>query len=179
MTSIAESPKLGMMKRIEPGFIFLPRLIVSCSMILGLLLGTSGCGSKWPKTVPVSGKVTLDENPVEGAAVCLIPDSGGRFGYGTTDANGDFTVSTFEANDGATLGSHKIVITKADVIAPNRVAATIEEQDELTRAGVEGWIFKSLIPEKYGNPDTTELSVEVVKGMRPLTLQLSSKANER
>jgi hypothetical protein len=144
-------------------------------ILLGMILLVAGCGSKLPTTAPVSGTVLLDGKPVEGAAVSLVPNAGGRFGYGTTDAQGKFTISTYGDNDGATLGGHKILVTKADIIPPTKAAATIEDQEELLRGGGAGWTFKSHIPEKYGSPDKTDLTVEVAVGLEPLELKLSSK----
>ena len=63
--------------------------------ILAVALAAVGCGGG---TANVSGVVTLDGKPVEGATVTFTPDSkdGGGVGasYGKTDAQGRFSLRT-------------------------------------------------------------------------------------
>lgn len=59
-----------------------------------------GCGPSRPTTVPVSGTVLLDGEPVESAAVIFSSVEGGRPATGITDAQGRFRLRTFDGNDG-------------------------------------------------------------------------------
>jgi hypothetical protein len=57
----------------------------------------------------------MDGKPVEGALVSFVPDdSKSRSAVGTTDAQGNFKLTTEVNGDGALPGSYKISITKWD-----------------------------------------------------------------
>jgi hypothetical protein len=140
------------------------------SLLLSLL-GALGCGgSDRPATAPVSGVVLLDGNPVEGAAVMFMPVAGGRPAQGLTDAQGKFALTTFETNDGALLGDHKVSVTKMTITGATETA---EGLSGTTDAGEikETW----LVPQKYSLPDTSELTAKVEKGMPALEFKLSSQ----
>ena len=94
----------------------------------------------------------------------MIPKAGGRHGSAITDANGDFTVGTFTADDGALAGEHTIVVTAQRMIKPgNDRAGTLPVMEYIT-------------PERYDNPETSDLKVDVVKGLEPLQLKLKSES---
>jgi hypothetical protein len=89
-----------------------------CVWLLAVLL-SAGCGRS-AVLVPVSGVVTLDEKPLEGASVAFMPDAGGKpmsadyvGSQGKTDANGRYSLTTMEAEPraGALLGKHRVTIT--------------------------------------------------------------------
>ena len=50
--------------------------------------------------------------PVEGASVQFVPVDGGPPAFGTTDASGVFTLTTFKQGDGARKGEYKVTVTK-------------------------------------------------------------------
>lgn len=69
-------------------------------------LWTSGCGggvSDMPELASVSGKVTLDGEPVVGILVLFKPDSG-RAAIGTTDAEGKYTLEYLHEEVGTKVG---------------------------------------------------------------------------
>jgi hypothetical protein len=68
-------------------------------------------------TVPVTGVVRCNGTPVAGAKVML---HGRYIAAGITDAEGEFTLTTFELNDGALPGKYVVTIT-ADGL-PDRYA---------------------------------------------------------
>ncbi len=89
-----------------------------CLLIL-LVIGISGCGDSGEyATTPVSGIVTCQGKPVANATVSFtpLPDSSrepghnGRPGYGITDKDGHFVVTTYEDNDGAIVGKHEVTV---------------------------------------------------------------------
>ena len=109
------------------------RTFVSIVVLVAVAL-VSGCGGG---PASVSGVVTLDGKPVEGATVTFNPasgDGGGLGGsYGKTDAEGRYTLRTVAADKpGAAVGKHKVTISaaKADPANPEGAA-------------------KDLIPAKY------------------------------
>ncbi len=128
-----------------------PRALGTAVMLLVVL----GCGKPGTApTVPVTGTVTLNGQPVEGVSVGFTPQSG-RPASDTTDARGKFTLSTFESGDGAVPGTHKVVITEpADEAEP--MPGTPE---------AENWVPpESQVPEEYQDASTTPLTAEVEEG---------------
>ena len=135
-----------------------------------LLCATSGCGSSRPDTVPVRGTVTLDGQPVSGAAVLLIPSEGGRPAEGISDEDGSFRLSTFAHGDGALPGQHAVTITLIDPTGgrPADAAGLSPTAPGVTVP------TKWTVPKKYSMPTTSGITVEVEQGIEPLTLRLES-----
>lgn len=84
-------------------------LLVVC---VSLLVGCSEPAG--PETVPVSGTVTFNGEPLVGAQVVFSPAEGGaRNAMGTTDAQGKYQLSMFGENDGTIIGPHTVSISPA------------------------------------------------------------------
>jgi hypothetical protein len=138
--------------------------------VVGLLIvvALSGCsGGDKPKLAPVTGLVTLDGQPVEGAAVMFVPTAGGRPAQGLTDAQGHFELMTFKTGDGALLGEHRVSVTKMTL---SGVTTTDDGLSGTTDPSAikQEW----LAPEKYATPETSGLTATVKKGMPELKFAL-------
>lgn len=124
-----------------------------------LFLAGTGCGDGRPKKPPVAvvkGKVELDGKPLQSGSVTTSVESGrGALGSIT---NGQFELSTYGTNDGAILGKHQ-------------VAVTAREKGE---EGPEAKPGKLLVPERYTNPQTSGLTIEVKDGENTPELKLTS-----
>jgi len=84
----------------------------SLTLLLLALAFCIGCGGNLGK---VSGTVSLDGEPVEGALVTFEPQAGGRMSYGRTDTSGNYTLVYTNEEDGAEIGKHRVIIEgKAD-----------------------------------------------------------------
>ena len=87
-------------------------------MLLGIaLLGCTtfgaGCGGETlPKRAPVAGRVVYRGQPVKHATVCFMRGGAARWSIGTTNDNGEFTLTTYEAGDGAMLGENAVSVTE-------------------------------------------------------------------
>jgi len=127
----------------------------------------AGCGGAEEGTATVSGVVTLDGKPVEGAAVGFLGREGGRLATEQTDSSGKFTIV-------AALGKNVVTIAKASANPPPPGDVPMEMP---TDAAYQKMVQeqKSEIPARYGDPKTSGLSVEVVEGMPPVEFALSSK----
>jgi hypothetical protein len=85
-------------------------------VLLGLLLLT-GCGGPKFRIGPVSGRITLDGQPLAKAHVSFQPIASGNpnpgpGSFGVTDADGRFELHTIEPRkSGAVVGSHVVRIT--------------------------------------------------------------------
>jgi hypothetical protein len=114
-----------------------------------------------PAVVKVSGTVTHNQQPVEGATVLFSPVGDEGFGAtGLTDAQGRFQLRTFEPGDGAVAGQYKVAISKYDMSTANPdleddLAAELrEDTDQLVGP-------TPLLPVQYAEAATTPLSQEV------------------
>ncbi len=89
-------------------------------LIAGFLSAAIGCGSSSGEPLAsVAGKVTQNGQPLSGAIVMFVPESGsGGPSGGETDANGDFQLKYSTGETGATIGKHRVVITIPGTEAP-------------------------------------------------------------
>jgi hypothetical protein len=115
-----------------------------CFFVLALAATLpTGCGSRGPKTARVSGKVTMSGKPLTNIGVTFLPTKKGPVANGTTNENGEFTLTTTRRGDGAVIGKHKVTVG-------------IAEEGQKNPG----------IPESYGSPHTTKFTAEVVSGKK-------------
>jgi hypothetical protein len=141
------------------------------AICVAVLVGCSG--SDHPATVPVSGTITLNGTPVEGATVSFMTGGASLAAHGVTDIQGRYELSTFGENDGAVIGTHKVAITKSAVAAG---ADTMTAEDPSAgyeqammggggdAAGGGGAADAGGIPAKYSNPAESKLEAPVTQG---------------
>ncbi len=120
-----------------------------------------GCGDN-SGLAPVTGRATLDGEPLVEAAVLFQPDGGGVPATGVTDKDGKFELTTGELK-GAAVGKNGVSVIKEISVQPKR---KIEESEIVP--------MKMLTPPKYASPQTSGLTVEVKTGMEPVQLELVS-----
>jgi hypothetical protein len=109
--------------------------------VFGLLL-VSGCGRAPDDIGRVSGKVTLDGQPLPNATVIFSPTTAGNQSVAVTDANGEYSLLYSAKTRGAEPGEHRVTIstfTKGDpdgdppvAKAPERVPYRYNLRSELT-----------------------------------------------
>ncbi|QDU76737.1 hypothetical protein Pan97_37940 [Bremerella volcania] len=86
-----------------------------------LAISILGCGGPSNPVAPVNGIVTLNGKPVADMVVTFTPIPGktesvggdnepGKSATGNTDSEGKFILSTYERNDGALVGEHKVTV---------------------------------------------------------------------
>jgi hypothetical protein len=141
-------------------------------LVLLVMMSVVGCGSKpganRPKTYPVTGTVTLGDKPVEGATLNFQLSGGSGSSVGTTDATGNYKLSTFGGDDGARLGDYKVAIVKYDrpavpaaqagKLAPGGLDANYQPEAPGAAAPAPP---KNLLPERYANAETSGLTATV------------------
>jgi hypothetical protein len=140
-------------------------LLISC-----LLAGCSG--SKGPATSPVTGTVTYKGQAVDGATVVFTPTSG-RPATAITDAQGKYQLTTFAEKDGAVPGDYKVTVSKT-VTEGKMPDLTQEQIGEMQMKGepIPGPVSKNVLPEKYSNGATTDLSFTVKSGANDIPIEL-------
>lgn len=132
-----------------------PVLLAGCS-------GTSSAGAE------ATGVITLDGTPLPNAFISLIPKGSGSSAYATSDDQGNFTVNSSGSVTGLAPGEYVVVVEQGE--------ASADESAESESAGVgEASSGNSIIPKKYLNEGTSDLTVTVSEGEQTsLTLELSS-----
>lgn len=140
---------------------FSNRLLLLVTLLTGpTLVGCSGNSDQLP-TGEVHGTVSYQGKPLPTGSVTFIPDGPGKAAAGEIQADGTYTLTTYSQGDGATIGSHKVMI--------------ISEKDtsELPAESAEANTDLSLIPEKYGmSPKTSGLTAEVKEGDNEINFNL-------
>lgn len=135
---------------------------VRADQLLALIVVViSGCGTqtdRWkdapPETAPVSGVVTFQGEPLEGAIVVFQPNAPTGMGASAvTDDDGRFELRTFPPDLGAVPGRYTVSIMKTEILEPSD--STENEDDPPPIRAI------SLIPEKYGIPTESKLSAEI------------------
>lgn len=138
------------------------RLMLMCT---GLLLSvvTLGCSSDDKAgvhpTVPGSGTIQLDGQPLAGAAVTFIPtgSTGGEESQGVTDDAGRYTLKTLHGVDGVAVGTHRVVVSK--MVNADGSDLKLDPDTPLVTAVADG--AKELIPSRYHSMEKSELSATV------------------
>lgn len=140
---------LNLQSRSNRSMFFRPRplwsRIASTACLLSLACGT-GC-AKRPSPhgvtlVPVSGQVLFKEQPVEGATIVFIPQDQQHAAAAHTDADGNFTLQTFEPADGAVPGSYQVTVKKFYFIGDTEYQNLPEQYGVPGTSGLVGTISK-------------------------------------
>lgn len=120
---------------------------------LGLALILSAlpaCSSPRPALYPVHGKVFFDGRPAAGALVVFHPtrptDPNIPRPSGTVRGDGSFSLGTYAPDDGAPPGDYRVAIVWRTAPSP----AASQKGDITNR-----------LPDRYGNPQTSQLYAEV------------------
>jgi hypothetical protein len=112
----------------------------------------------------VSGKVTLDGQPMKHGHVGTIP-SVGRGAHGDIQPDGTFELHTYANGDGARVGTHKVGVAAYDANAPR---------------GPESEYGKLLVPKPYTNPETSGLTLDVpADGLENVELKLTTAPEKK
>jgi hypothetical protein len=120
----------------------------------GLLAALGGCGTAaGPACNPVRGQVRWNGQPLAEAQVVFHPQAAGGQTFpkpiGTTDPQGNFALTTFQAHDGAPAGDFLITVELRDLR---------QVGEETVRDG------RNLLPERFGRPQESGLRFTVAAG---------------
>jgi hypothetical protein len=119
-----------------------------------------GCGSP---IIPVSGTVTLDGKPLEGAGVGFHPRGEGPLGSAVTNMQGEYAIESINRR-GLPPGTYRVTISK-------KIQSGFDEYERVGAAGIQ---VKSLVPAIYGDVEKTPLSAEVQDGKYRFDFELDS-----
>jgi len=125
------------------------------TLFLAIPFGVAGCSSETIPTVPAEGSVTYKGKPLEKGQVQFLPVDGPA-AVGSVD-NGKFVLGTLEAGNGAPPGHYRVTVMSYQEVK-NRFGETSS---------------KSVIPNKYANPDSSGIVVDVPKeGNKSIEIKL-------
>jgi hypothetical protein len=127
---------------------------VAALMVAIGLLASAGCDRGGPQIAPVTGKVTLDGQPLAAAKIEFQPDSGAP-SYGRTGEDGGYALLFVGQQHGALIGHHTVRIRTAELDSLG---------DHMTRESV---------PAKYNSRST--LTAEVSSGSNVHNFDLTSR----
>ena len=144
-----------------------------------VILMAVGCGEKlpagMPKPVPCEILVTQEGKPLENALVALQPSDNGTWSaVGNTDATGKAIVFTMDRYKGAVPGKYKVLVSKTEM---DQSKGPVSSDEAATRSTSLGGYY--LVDEKYGNPITSPLDIEVVKGTVEYTVDAGTAVKIR
>ncbi|MCC6508174.1 MAG: carboxypeptidase regulatory-like domain-containing protein [Pirellulaceae bacterium] len=136
-------------------------------MLVGLIgvvsLNLVGCGTG-SGPIPVKGKVLLDGKPLPDASISFVPQQEGRQATGTTDAEGQFVLSTIDPRDGAMPGKYKVTISQNLPVEETPTGLSADEAMLAAAKAAAKPKAKSSgpqLPEDYTRLDRTPLSQEI------------------
>jgi hypothetical protein len=153
---------------------------------IGLL--ATGCSRGGNRSIvhPVKGRVMLDGQPLEGVGVSFSPVVKGQgvTAFGKTRADGSFTITSTLGGTlgaGAVAGEYAVMLQKFLEVAPDAVPPEFSATSGDSSRSVQQWFSKQetsrvedektvryvilgLLPEAYGNAETSGLRVTVKPG---------------
>lgn len=140
-----------------------------------LLLAMAGCGRKESgvkvpeELAAVTGVVTMDGQPLAGAAVLFTPgpDTHGQGAFGVTDADGKYELTHYSNKKGIPPGRYMVVISKYTLAD----GSPIPEGQTAADANAS-----ESIPAAYSDANNTQLSAEVPSGGKTFDFELKKDA---
>lgn len=141
--------------------------LLGCTAVVGAIGCDSSAPSRNPgKTVhPVTVSVTYNGSPVEGARVSFSSTTEQQGASGTTNAEGIAKITTFDPEDGAIAGEHRVKVTKDEI----EVLQEADPNDPTSQAKIR---TNHHLPQKYGNVRTSGLTANIAEGENEFTFEL-------
>lgn len=142
---------------------------LSYCVVLAALLTVSGCGENDSK-IRIKGVVFADDKPLEGASVAFVGNDGGSISSAVSNAKGEFSMR-------AAPGKNKVAVSKDDPSAAvpsdpnvNQTMPTEAEYAKMLKSAP-----KSLVAERFKDPDKSGIVIDVAEGMDVIDINVTSK----
>jgi hypothetical protein len=130
-------------------------LLALCAPVL---LTCYGCGNGRPPTYEVRGQVFTNDRPAAHALVTFHPIDDNRpeavHPTATVEDNGNFSLTSFTAGDGAPAGEYRVTIVRYLAVK--------------SRTNGEDYETRNFLPDRYAKLETSELRVTVTKSKNEL-----------
>jgi hypothetical protein len=145
--------------------------LVGIALASSILLSacSGGSGADQVDVYPVTGKITLAGSPVAKASVTYSPvdTKAGRVATARTNSAGEYSLTTYDAADGAAAGDYVVLVTKntASAAGPSESDA----HDQVAAGGgapqghdaAEDGDDNAGLPANYAQKDTSDLKATV------------------
>lgn len=132
-----------------------------------MLLAISACQRSGPQLGQVSGTITLNGTPFQGASVTFIPQEGTNVtSTGHSDQNGRYTMHLTFREKGVVVGHHDVTIEYSPTDRFTEVSA---DSNQATKSS-------NVIPSKYAKRG--ELTANVQPGKQTLDFALVSESGK-
>jgi hypothetical protein len=111
------------------------KIVVSPICFVLLVMSVAGCAEPGPELAPVTGRITLDSNPLEKADILFQPGDSKPPSAGRTDADGRYQLAYKRGVMGGSVGPNTVRITISPdvVVSPPNIPARYNTESELTR----------------------------------------------
>jgi hypothetical protein len=138
------------------------RHVAAAGIALLVFVFATGCSKAPPRPAvhPVSGKVTFDGRPAAGAQVVFHPKTATAAiptPSAKADSQGNFSLTTYDAADGAPAGDY---------------AVTVELRPVVTKNGELEW-GPNTLPPQYGSPKTTRVAASITDGINNVPIKIT------
>lgn len=152
-------------------------------LLIGLISGCGGGDADNLSYAPVSGVVTMDGRPLEGATVAFNPTGKGAMSMAITDAAGKFTLKSTSGKPGAVVGDHTVSVSLVielgggSTAAPSATDLATPLPNELPsseRSKAPVSTTRYVVPERYSKPGALTAKVPD-GGLTDHKLDLQSK----
>jgi hypothetical protein len=132
------------------------------SLLLLVSFFTTGCGAE--RLVSVTGTALRHGKPVPNLVINFAPEKGLR-SYALTDQNGRFKMVCSNGQEGVLVGTHKVWVQ------PHAAGSKEDKEHQKRLAAQRNDPEMAQILRKYGNPETSPITVEA-KEDQEITLTL-------
>jgi hypothetical protein len=139
------------------------RTLIQFCGVVWLVAVLGGCGGG-PELHPVSGTVSYRGEMVQGATVTFRCEEANTIATGTTDAQGRFELSTYQAGQGAVAGKHTVTVTKASAAAEPGSGSMSMEDAMKQGPRPPKTEPQALLPAKYADPARPQIEYTVSPG---------------
>jgi hypothetical protein len=116
-------------------------MLVHHFFLLFFILLIAGCGESGPQVAPVSGRVTVDGQPMANVDVVFQPEQKGSPSYGRTGDDGSYTLGYKRGMEGALVGEHRISISISPEVVRNPPRIKNEELRREVKRGKNEFNF--------------------------------------
>lgn len=145
---------------IKENFVLISRRFVSYPTLFFGLIAMAGCGGDNFKLATVEGTVKLDGKPLDKIMIEFWPQSDGPRSFAETDSAGHFKLMTDDGkHEGASVGSHKVILKDAGALGDKFMGRAGEDVD-MSKGK------KPRLSGKYSSPETTSITMSVEAGKK-------------
>ncbi len=107
-------------------------LLILLVLVTPCLVGCGGASDR-PELYKVTGTVTFKGAPVEQANITFSSKGSSRSALGVTDSSGKFSLTSFDTNDGATVGEHVVTIVKVASGGPGEAMSEANAKEMMAK----------------------------------------------